>query len=352
MTAALVAALSVMALDCTSSNNSSEPPSPLGGSGGSSGGNGGASGSGATSGAPVAGAANGFAGQAAVAGSAPMDAGLGGSSGNGGGATGGAAAGAAASCGDMTMMEPSSKSLAGMWDFTPDGGQATKIQVPGGGWLKQGIQAPSATYSTNVSVPDSGAPQTTLIEFGAVNFESTLSIDGKKVATNLTSFTPSVFDVTTFVTPGAEHTLSVFVKGRGALQVTQNNKQIDLVPYAAPWSPNVTQGIFRSAMLRVLPDVYVSDAFVRTSVTNDTFTYDVTVTNTGQSDQQVSIAGTLSSWNCQPLTYPTIASIAVTVPAGASKAVTVGPMSWGLGSKSYGGRTYRIRRDTRRSFTI
>ena len=115
-----------------------------------------------------------------------------------------------------------------------------------------------------------------------MNFQATLSVDGKAVGTNTTSFTPSVFDVTNFVTPGKQHAISVLVKGAKALK--SNGKYI--VPNAAGWSANVAQGIFRSALLHVYPDVYISDVFVRTSVADNTLTYDVSMTNTGTTSQR------------------------------------------------------------------
>ncbi|HVY39037.1 MAG TPA: glycoside hydrolase family 2 TIM barrel-domain containing protein [Polyangia bacterium] len=279
----------------------------------------GGSGTGGAAGGGAGGGATGSGGKAASGGAA------GGSSGGSGGSGGG-------HCGDATASsEPLSKSLAGAWDFTPSNGAKRSIQVPGGGWLKQGINAPSGTYATQITVPDSGGPQTTLIEFGAVNYQATLSVDGKQVATNTTSFTPSVFDVTKFVTPGKQHAITVQVNGGGALK--SGNKS--LVPNAAGWSQNVAQGIFRSATMRVLPDVYISDAFVRTSVTDDSLTYDVTLANTGASSQQVTLSGALASWNCDNFNYPSIPDTTVTVPAGGTATTTVGPVKWGLGSTSY-----------------
>ncbi|HEY0494112.1 MAG TPA: beta-galactosidase, partial [Kutzneria sp.] len=59
--------------------------------------------------------------------------------------------------------------LAGTWSFTPTGRGATSITVPGGGWYKQGFtDVNEAVYSRNITVPDSGQPQSTWIEFGAV----------------------------------------------------------------------------------------------------------------------------------------------------------------------------------------
>jgi Glycosyl hydrolases family 2, TIM barrel domain/Glycosyl hydrolases family 2, sugar binding domain/Glycosyl hydrolases family 2 len=211
-------------------------------------------------------------------------------------------------------------------------GNATKIQVPGGGWVKQGINATSGLYATQITVPDSGAPQTTLIEFGAVNFQATLAIDGAMVATKMTSFTPQVFDVTKFAKPGTPQALSVLVKGRLALQTAGG---VDVIPVGSDWSLYVAQGIYRSAMIRVLPAVYISDTFVRTSVTNDTLTYDVSITNNSSTDQPVSLSGALGSWNCDALTYPAIPTSMVTVPAGMTKVITVGPIKWGLGTTSY-----------------
>jgi len=246
-------------------------------------------------------------------------------------ATGGGAGSSAGACGELTSSEPFSKSIAGTWDFTPAGGAKRTIQVPGGGWLKQGINAASGTYATQITVPNSGAAQTTLIEFGAVNYEATLSVDGKQVGTNRTSFTPSVFDVTKFVTPGQQHAISVQVNGGQAFKM--NGKS--LVPNAAGWSQNVAQGIFRSAMLRVVPDVYISDAFVRTSVTDDTLTYDVSINNTGSSSQQITLSGELSSWNCDPVMYPAIPETPVTAAPGTTTTTTIGPIKWGLGTSSY-----------------
>src|SRR5947209_7533703 len=108
--------------------------------------------------------------------------------------------------------------LAGSWGFTPAGRAATTITVPGGGWSKQGFtDVNEATYSRTVTVPNTGQPQSAWIEFGAVNHQATLSVDGQVVATQTTAFTPSNFDISAFAAPGTTHTISVDVKGRYAL---------------------------------------------------------------------------------------------------------------------------------------
>jgi len=332
-----ITALAILAISCS-------PNAPGGGAGGSNTGQGGttATGGAGSGGAPGSGGRSGSGGAVGTggrSGSGGAGAGGGGGSGGTGGqsgvggkmGSGGAGGSAGGQCAASTAADPSSTSIAGTWDFTPAGGSKRTIQVPGGGWLKQGITATSGTYATQITVPDSGGAQTTLIEFGAANFQSTLSVDGKEVGTNTTSFTPSVFDVTKFVTPGKQHAISVLVKGADALK--PNGKFI--VPNAAGWSKNIPQGIFRSALLRVYPDVYISDAFVKASVTDDTLTYEVSITNTGTASQNVTLSGSLSSWNCDAFAYPSIPDTAVTAAPGTTTTKTIGPIKWGLGMASY-----------------
>ena len=172
-------------------------------------------------------------------------------------------------------------SLAGTWTFTPSGAAATTITVPGGGWVAQGFRSVNqARYQRMATVPDLGRAQATYLEFGAINHEATLTVDSTMVGTQTTSFTPSVFDVTSAVKPGMSHSFTVDVKGRNALKAASGKK---LVPDAAGWSGNVAQGIFRSAVLHVVPALHVFETLVRTDVAADQFSIDVWVKNDGAS---------------------------------------------------------------------
>ncbi len=224
--------------------------------------------------------------------------------------------------------------LSGSWSFTPAGQGTTSITVPGGGWYKQGFTTVGeAVYSRSITVPDSGQPQSVWIEFGAVNHQATLSVDGRAVATQTTAFTPSNFDITAYVTPGSTHTISVDVKGRNALKNPSNGRY--LVPDAAEWCEAIPQGIYRSAFLRVYPAVYISDTFVRTSVANQALSYDVSVTNTSASARTVTLTGSLSSDNGTSFSYPSLPSKPVAVAAHSTSTVTIGPVAWNLGTTSY-----------------
>jgi beta-galactosidase/beta-glucuronidase len=224
--------------------------------------------------------------------------------------------------------------LAGTWSFTPldPPASTTTIQVPGGGWIKQGFTATKqARYSRSVTIPSTGGPQTVMLELGAVNHEATLRIGTVVVGTRTTSFTPSSFDLTPHVTAGGTYTLTLDVKGREAL--TLNGRY--LVPEAAEWSKEVPQGIYRSAFLRVYPQTYIEDTFVRTSVADGTVTYDVTVRNTSPTARTVALAGAFSSYNGSSFSYPSVPDRSVTVAANSTTTATVGPLPWTAGAASY-----------------
>lgn len=234
--------------------------------------------------------------------------------------------------------------LSGRWGFQPNDGSATTIQVPGGGWVKQGHQnTAQATYTRRVSVPNVVAGQVVKLELGAVNHEATLSVDGRRVGTQLTSFTPQSWDVSRFVRPGGTHELKLDVKGRGALTSGPGGPNPPgyagptyTVPTAAEWSEAIPQGIFGPPpKLSIYPAVHISDAFVRPSVQAGALSHDVWVTNGSGRPQAVDLSGALSSWNRRGWRYPSLGGRTVRLAANSTQKVTVGPVAWGLGRDSY-----------------
>jgi len=313
-------------------------PGHPGGTGGASGGSGGSTGTGGGpgTGGLASGGSPGSGGAPQVAtggrtGAAGGGAGTAASGGKGGAGTGGN--GGAGTCPAQAATGETVMSLAGTWTFTPSGAAATTITVPGGGWVAQGFRSVNtARYQRMATVPDLGRAQATYVEFGAVNHEATLTVDSTMVGTQTTSFTPSIFDVTSVVKPGMSHSFTVDVKGRNALKGSSGKK---LVPDAAGWSGNVPQGIFRSAVLHVVPVLHVFETLVRTDVAADQFSIDVWVKNDGTSTATGTVDVGLSSWTCAATTYPTVPAKPVSVDAGETVKVTLGPVTWGLGPSSY-----------------
>jgi beta-galactosidase/beta-glucuronidase len=152
------------------------------------------------------------------------------------------------------------------------------------------------------------------------------------VGTQVTAYTNSVFDITDYVRPGKTAEIELLVEGRKAL-VGPDGRYT--VPEGASWSDDVAQGIFRSADLEVFPAVYISDTVVRTSVTDRTLSYDVYLTNATAKAQTAQLSGSLSSWNHAGWRYPTLGDRPVSVPAGTTTKVTVGPLPWRADQASY-----------------
>jgi hypothetical protein len=232
--------------------------------------------------------------------------------------------------------------LSGRWGFQPAGREPTTIEVPGGGWYRQGFtDVGEATYSRRVTVP--ATPGTVKLELGAVNHEATLYVDGRKVGTQTTSFMPQHWDLTPFVRPGDTHELRLEVKGRLALGEGAGPESGAAgfggprypVPTAADWCESLPQGIFRSARLRVYPTVRIEDAHVRPSVSDRTLSYDVWVANSGSRARKVRLGGSLRSWNGRDWRYPDVPAKTVGIGPHASRKVTIGPLPWRAGRDSY-----------------
>jgi len=79
----------------------------------------------------------------------------------------------------------------------------------------------------------------------------------------------------------------------------------------------------------------VTDAFVRPSVATRTLSYDVWVTNASSRSRKVRLLSHLRSWNRRAWRYPRLPTSSFTLPAGATKKVTVGPVAWKLGRESW-----------------
>ncbi len=144
--------------------------------------------------------------------------------------------------------------LSGVWDFRPEGGSWKSIRVPGGGWLKQGFNCEAALYQRRIQVPHGPPGQVVRLELGAVNhitgcFLGRDQASLKKIGSDVTAFTPQVFDLTPHVRPGGDFLL------RLAIRAYQNGRPV--APHWAEWCECIARGLFRSAHLRTYPDVFI-----------------------------------------------------------------------------------------------
>lgn len=264
------------------------------------------------------------------------------------------------------------------WTLSADGGTARPIKVPYGGWNSDwqepridtmtGINV-YALYERKVIVPKVTDDQVTRISFGAVNYGADVFVNDKLMGSHVGSMTPFEVDVTEAVEPGKEYTLKVKAYHRRRYMVPVPVKPVELSPFqtnkvvkkaptnlltcsvpvsidtpvgSANWvgcgwfgKDKFAYGIIRHIKMKVLPPIHVDEVFVKPSVSNDTLTVVVSVRNSLASEKSLVLSGQLSPWNSGSWQYPAIPDVKVVIPAGQSKEIVIGPMKWGLGTKSY-----------------
>lgn len=222
--------------------------------------------------------------------------------------------------------------LSGVWRFTPENGKTQPLSVPGGGWLKQGIDCEAGTYETEITVPDSGQSQVTRLELGAVNhllrcYIGEVGQQPALIHEEITAFTPQIIDLTGAVQPGKTYCLKLFVRAY------EGGRPI--APHWAEWSNCTARGIFRSVRLCGYPAVFVDDIQVVTSVKEGTLMAVATLENRLKREVDISARCALSSVNGCAWPYPELAEQVIHLPAEGRAQMVIGPAAWLAGEESY-----------------
>ncbi len=214
--------------------------------------------------------------------------------------------------------------LQGSWQYKKDIDSSWQsIEIPGS------VVHPSDSYiefKRSITIPNLSPEQVTKVQFGAVNDGGEVYIDGNLVETIVVNIIPQEVDITDFVQPGSTHILKIRTFRR------EQYMPAGVFPHGFNYD---SLGLTRYVRLAVYPQVHVTDSHVRSSVTNDTFSFDVYVHNHSSNAQLITIKSNLTSWNGDAWSYPGISDEIVTIPADSEIKITIGPISWGLGQSSY-----------------
>lgn len=238
------------------------------------------------------------------------------------------------------------------WTLSIDGGVPRSIKVPGGGWNSD-LQSPTidkwygvneyVLYQRSITIPNQSATQVTKILFGAVNFGAEVYLNDTLVAAHHGAMMPFEADLTNYVTPGGSYTLKVKALHKkwylnrygGQCPVPIGFDYQAGAPPVSGFNSKFSYGITKYVKIAVYPQVYIKDVFVRPSVVNNNFYFDVWVDNHSSGSRSITIQGNLTSWNGDTWAYPVIPNTGATVPGNTVQKVTVGPITWGLGPGSY-----------------
>jgi len=190
-------------------------------------------------------------------------------------------------------------SLDGEWSFVtdPDGdGERRGLHDPDADWPDEAetVTVPyawqederhrdyvgTAWYRTTLNYDGTG--DRTFLRFGAVDYEATVYVDGREVATNNDGYLPFEAEVTDALTAG-ENTVVVKVVDPADLSEIPHGKQ------GKPWYTRVS-GIWQSVSLESRPERFVADVKATPDLDDDSVSVAVTVDGeTADLDAEVTV---------------------------------------------------------------
>lgn len=183
-------------------------------------------------------------------------------------------------------VEKQKVSLAGRWQFSPAPEkefwkkeniyQWKNIEVPGE-WVMQGFEVEkgkSAGYFRTFTVPSSWRGQRIKLRCNGIYSDSRIYINGKEAGSHLGGFTAFELDVTNWIQPGKENSISVSVISESLADSTSSASQYAVHPLG---------GITRDLYLFTLPEVNMSmfhaTTSFDTSYVNAVLKTDIAITN-------------------------------------------------------------------------
>lgn len=185
------------------------------------------------------------------------------------------------------MVRKEWQSLNGLWDYAigpRDGAKPERfdgqILVPFpvesalSGVMKRVGPEKRLWYRRQITAPEAARGKRILLHFEAVDWETTVSIDGHPLGAHRGGYDPFTFDVTEVLTPGKPHelVLSVWDPSDAGTQPCgkQHNK-----PEGIYYTPST--GIWQTAWLEFVPQTYVREVRCVTDVKTKTVTIDTVI---------------------------------------------------------------------------
>lgn len=153
------------------------------------------------------------------------------------------------------------------------------------GWLRRGFP-----------VPETWRGQRIILHFEAVSGECQVMVNGKKVAEHFDNFLPFEVDVTSSVRFGTENELLVGIRGQNFFNKVSSRYPKFQVTYPPGSMTDSLIGIWQDVFLLALPEVRVTDTFVKPLVKQGMLEAEVTLVNDGAQDQTVQVGGEVCPW--------------------------------------------------------
>ena len=230
------------------------------------------------------------------------------------------------------------------WTMQIDGaGEWIGVKVPYGGWnsdrqyklLDENTDVKDyVIYKREIKAPSEIDRSVVKLCFGAVNFGAEVYVDDVMVCQHHSNFTAFEADITNCLR--AKKSCIVKVKAYVLDQYKNSKGQYSMPTGFIYGNKHVKYpfGIARFVRMEIYPEVYISNVFVRPSVTYRQLNYDVTIANGSTKRREVILHSGLDCWNGRSFDYPKIKDSKAEIDAGQSKTITISA-PWLSGPDSY-----------------
>jgi hypothetical protein len=179
-----------------------------------------------------------------------------------------------------------------------DGWSATKIKIPSSwnsneefpSYPQKWGQAQMGWLKKKFTVPPNWDNHRIILDFQAVSGDCKIFLNGGEIGTNFDSVLPFSYDITDKVKKGTENEIRVGIRSRSFFNWPGTYGQITVPPGA----PGL--GIWQDVYLLALPDVYVSDVFIKPQVSKNLLGAEITLRNTTARDKMIKVEAGVNEW--------------------------------------------------------
>ena len=148
------------------------------------------------------------------------------------------------------------------------------------GWLRRKFSVPAEWNGKRI-----------VLHFQAVSGDCKVFLNGEQVGSNFDSTTPFEIDITDRVKKGSENEVMVGIRSHGLFVKQGSYGKLNYAPGGRKFI-----GIWQDVYVVALPEVFVSDVYIKPEVSENRLVAEVTVKNTTAEDQAVGIGSVVSEW--------------------------------------------------------
>ena len=145
-------------------------------------------------------------------------------------------------------------------------------------------------------IPRSWEGKRVILHFEAVAGECRVVVNGREAGVNFDNHTPFEFDVTGFVEPGKACEVLVGLRSHKLFDKKHPDYRYMGATYPTGSNTDALFGIWQDVYAFAVPEVHVSDVFVKPLVSRGELVAEVTVENNSSRSARFSISGSVKEW--------------------------------------------------------